>query len=355
MITETSVSNFSFHRTRTSSSSRSGQLTQINLSKIHQTYSYQSTSSLDPFKTTGRIFPPIVTAAAWSIHDLKTGEVLWEKRSDEQREMASLTKMMTCLLCHHLLNQLNEDPEKLVFTVNRIAAKICGTHSGLREGEKVRVIDLLHGLMLPSGNDCAIVLAYGFGDLLLKAKKSRVVSSLPVNPAQVFIREMNKLALKLGLKSTNFTNPHGLSEKGNKSTATDLGKLGYFAMGVPLIEKIVSTKIYNAEVFDSKGKARILTWKNTNKLLDKGFDGLKTGTTPNAGLCLCSVLRDREYGVIVTLLHAKTESHRWNESEKLARWGLNTLLSVKDKMEILSETNKAKLTAKLIADIARNL
>jgi len=267
--------------------------------------------------------------------------------------MASLTKIMTCLLSCQLLDRFQQDPETLTFTVTKFAARICGTHSGLRENEVVRVIDLLYGLMLPSGNDCAIVLAHGFGEMLLKSKKSRVIDRLPVNPVSEFVKEMNKVVMKLGLRSTSFTNPHGLSEKGNRSTAADLGKIAYNAMEIPLIQKVSSTQSYEASVVDSKGQTRTLNWKNTNKLLEKGFEGLKTGTTPNAGLCLSSVLRQGDNGVIVTLLSAKTEAHRWNESEKLARWALSTMSYVKDKME--SEFVKSKITAKLLADISRNL
>jgi D-alanyl-D-alanine carboxypeptidase len=306
-------------------------------------------------KSSQRSFPPIVTAAAWGIHDANTGEILWEKNAEEQREMASLTKIMTCFLSSHLLTRFNEDPETLTFHVNQISARVCGTHSGLRENDTVRVIDLLYGLMLPSGNDCALALAFGFGNMLIKAKKSKLIDKLPVNPVTVFVKEMNKLALKLGLKNTSFTNPHGLSEKSNKSTVRDLGKLGFNAIGMPLIEKIVSTQSYDAHIMNGKGHIRTLSWKNTNKLLEKGFGGLKTGTTPNAGMCLSCVLRDGEEGVIVTLLNSKTEEHRWGESEKLARWALNTILSVKGQMNGLSDTVKAKITSKLIADFSKRI
>jgi len=339
--------------TRTRSGTRPTSVSQqFNSVRLQQTWPNNLTPVFEP-RSTSRIFAPIVTAHAWSIHDLKTGEMLWEKRSTEQREMASLTKIMTCLLSCQLLDRFQQDPEKLTFTVTKFAARICGTHSGLRENEVVRVIDLLYGLMLPSGNDCAIVLAHGFGEMLLKSKKSRVIDRLPVNPVSEFVKEMNKVVMKLGLRSTSFTNPHGLSEKGNRSTAADLGKIAYNAMEIPLIQKVSSTQSYEAEVVDSKGQTRTLNWKNTNKLLEKGFEGLKTGTTPNAGLCLSSVLRQGDNGVIVTLLSAKTEAHRWNESEKLARWALSTMSYVKDKME--SEFVKSKITAKLLADISRNL
>jgi len=341
---------------RSRSSVRSASLCKrISSVKLSHTWPNNTSFTSEISKLDARMLPPIVTAAAWSINDLNTGDVLWEKSSGEQREMASLTKIMTCYVACNLLRQFNQDPEKFTFTVPKFAAEIHGTHSGLRENEVINIKDLLYGLMLPSGNDSALTIAHGFGLLLIKAKKSRVVNKFPTNPVQEFVREMNKQAIKLGLRSTTFTNPHGLSEKGNKSTAQDLGKLGYHAMGIKLIADIVSTKLYETTVVKIGGEKRALKWKNTNRLLDKGFAGLKTGTTPNAGLCLSCVLKKGENGVIVTLLHAKSEFNRWYESEKLAQWALDTVLYVRSKLESLGEAATSKVTTKIFLDVARNL
>ena len=300
---------------------------------------------------------PVVTASAWAIHDAKTGDLLWEKKADDQKEMASLTKMMTCLLCYHLLQKYGESPEVLIFTVNKIAAMINGTHSGLREGDQISVLDLFYGLMLPSGNDCALTLAYGFGNLIVKRKKKKVIDGAPISPLKEFIREMNKLAIKLSLKNTQYVNPHGLSEKGNKSTAADLGKLASIAIQVPLIEKIVSTKAYSTFVTDIRGNQRKMEWQNTNKLLDKGFCGIKTGVTPNAGPCLSSLLRNDDNGVIVTLLNCKTLDHRWSEAEKLAQWALGNISSVKEKLESLPSSiiTPTKINTRIIAGLCKQL
>mmetsp|Transcript_11381 Transcript_11381/g.9787 ORF Transcript_11381/g.9787 Transcript_11381/m.9787 type:complete len:103 (+) Transcript_11381:381-689(+) len=102
-------------------------------------------------------------------------------------------------------------------------------------------MDLYYALMLPSGNDAALCIAYGIGSLLIKKKRLKPVNGLPLSPLKEFIKEMNKMTLKLGLRNTMFANPHGLSEKGNKSTANDLGKLAYLALQVPLIRRVVST------------------------------------------------------------------------------------------------------------------
>ena len=262
---------------------------------------------------------------------------------------------MTLLLSYHLLQKYGESPEILTFTVNKVAACINGTHSGLREGDQVTVLDLFYGLMLPSGNDCALALAYGFGNLIVKRKKKKAIDGTPISPMKEFIKEMNKLAIKLSLKNTHYVNPHGLSEKGNRSTAADLGKLASVAIQIPLIEKIVSTKCYSTFVTDIRGNQRKLEWHNTNKLLDKGFSGIKTGTTPNAGPCLSSLLRSGNEGVIVTLLNCKTLDHRWSEAEKLAQWALNNICSMKEKLESLSSgTNPPfKISTRIIAGLCK--
>jgi D-alanyl-D-alanine carboxypeptidase (penicillin-binding protein 5/6) len=309
------------------------------------------------YKISNTIAIPVVTASAWAIHDAKTGDLLWEKKADDQKEMASLTKMMTCLLCYHLLQKYGESPDVLIFSVNRIAAMINGTHSGLKEGDQVSILDLFYGLMLPSGNDCALTLAYGFGNLIVKRKKKKVIDGAPISPLKEFIREMNKLSIKLGLKNTQFVNPHGLSEKGNKSTAADLGKLASIAIQVPLIEKIVSTKNYSTFVIDNRGSQRKMEWNNTNKLLDKGFAGIKTGVTPNAGPCLSSLLRNEHGGVIVTLLNCKTLDHRWSEAEKLAQWALGNISSVKEKLESLPSSiiTPTKINTRIIAGLCKQI
>jgi D-alanyl-D-alanine carboxypeptidase len=85
-------------------------------------------------------------------------------------------------------------------------------------------------MMLPSGNDCALALAYGFGSMIIKRKKKPNPENIPFSPVKEFVKEMNKLSIKLGLKNTHFVNPHGLSEKGNRSCSIELGKIAFFAL-----------------------------------------------------------------------------------------------------------------------------
>jgi len=290
-----------------------------------------------------------VTASCWAIHDGNTGRLLWQKGGEEQREMASLTKMMTLLVCNNLIGQYDLDITKLVFTVDLSAASIVGTHSGLKEGDMIRVMDLFYGLMLPSGNDAALTLAYGFGKILLEKKNKPLQGGLPYYLAE-FIKEMNKLASSLGLKSSKFNNPHGLSNKKNMSTVNDLGRIAFTALKYPLIQKIVSTQRYTAMVNTKENSQRELTWKNTNKLLERGYSGMKTGVTPNAGPCLSSMLRRNGESVIITLLNSKTMDHRWGETEELASWALENMFMVKESLGGASSKRRLPM---LLANIYR--
>jgi len=287
--------------------------------------------SISSFEQVSFLNPPTVTAPTWAVHDANSGELLWGKEVGLRKEIASLTKIMTFMVAHNLLTQLQQNLDTLEFRVHSKSASIGGTHSGLREGETVKVKDLFYGLMLPSGNDCGLALAAGIGGLILSQKKSKLIPKDYDSAVYIFVKEMNKFAAKTGLKNTFFANPHGLA-CGNKSTTSDLGKLAYHALQIPLIAEVSSTIEYQTTVITAKGVERQLNWRNTNKLLEKGYCGLKTGTTDIAGPCLSSVLRKGKVGVIVTVLNCKTFDHRWVDSEKLANWSMNNLLDIEEKL-----------------------
>jgi serine-type D-Ala-D-Ala carboxypeptidase (penicillin-binding protein 5/6) len=98
--------------------------------------------------------------------DPKKNKVLFSKKADEIREMASLTKIMTTLVSLHLAQELKLNIHKHWFRVSNIAANTIGTTANLTENQRVTIHDLLYGLMLPSGNDAAMTLAEGFTELL---------------------------------------------------------------------------------------------------------------------------------------------------------------------------------------------
>lgn len=109
---------------------------------------------------------------------------------------------------------------------------------------------------------------------------------------KLFLAEMNKVAKELDLRNTNFANPHGLANSNNKSSCWDQARLTYYALKSEEFRKIVSTKKYKAKLKiveeNEEVQESIVTWENTNKLLDNGFSGVKTGITKPAGACLSS-------------------------------------------------------------------
>jgi D-alanyl-D-alanine carboxypeptidase len=171
----------------------------------------------------------------------------------------------------------------------------------------MRVIDLLHGLMLPSGNDAAMALARFCGD------------KIGENGIGSFVERMNHNAQKCGLHDTHYNNPHGLIDVRNKSTARDVSKLAAELLKDSFLRSIVGCKTYTA-VITNKGETRKQKYLNTNKMLDYGFIGVKTGITNNAGPCLCSAMDRKGRVVIVTLVNSRSMDHRWHETAKLVDW-----------------------------------
>lgn len=191
--------------------------------------------------------------------------------------MASTTKIMTALLiCENCLPN-----EKI--KIPKEAVGIEGSSLYLKEGETLTIKDLLYGLMLRSGNDCAVALALHLGENINN-----------------FAEMMNLRAQSLGLNDTHYVNPHGLHDKDHYTSAYDLCKLGCIAMRNPLFKEIVSTKITTIGVEDNK---RTIT--NKNKILTQyeGGNGIKTGFTRAAGRCLVSAAERNNVQLVAAVLN----------------------------------------------------
>ena len=145
------------------------------------------------------------------------------------------------------------------------------------------------------------------------------------HPIKYFVQEMNRYARALNLENTNYANPHGLSHANNKSTAYDIGRLAAIAMQDSLIREIVQKQSYTCEGRDIFENEKQFQWSNTNKLLSKGFNGLKTGVTPAAGPCLSASFEKGNLHLIVVVLQCKTMDNRWIEVPKLTLWAINRL------------------------------
>ena len=209
--------------------------------------------------------------------DFKSGRVLYQNNCDEKRNIASITKILTCITTIE-----NCDINKTV-VIKKEWTGIEGSSIYLREGETFTIEELLYGLMLRSGNDAATAIAcFVSGDFLS------------------FSKLMNETASKAGAINSSFKNPHGLDEEGHYSTAFDLALITKYAMENAIFRKIVSTK----RIVIGKGEsARILT--NKNKLLFnyENCIGVKTGYTKKSGRCLVSSAKKNDAELICVVLN----------------------------------------------------
>lgn len=212
--------------------------------------------------------------------------------------MASTTKIMTCILALENSNLSN------IVTVSKKAASIHGSTLGLKENMKISMQDLLYGLMLRSGNDCAIAIA-------------EEVSGSVEN----FANLMNKKAKELNLQNTNFVTPHGLDDENHFTTAYELALLTDYGLKNDTFRNIVSCKNYT---FNFDGYSKTIT--NTNELLGNlsGVYGVKTGFTFEAGRCLVSSCRRNNLDIIVVVLGADTKRIRTQDSYNLINYIFNT-------------------------------
>ena len=200
--------------------------------------------------------------SGYVVIECRTNRVLKANNEHLSMPMASTTKIMTALVVIEHCN-LEE-----VITINKEAVGIEGSSIYLKLGQKISVKDLLYGLMLRSGNDAAIALAIHTAGSVEK-----------------FVKMMNDKALELGLKNTQFKNPHGLSQKGHYSSAYDLAVIASTGLKNETFKEIVSTKMH---VIKGESEEETHYFANKNRILYNysGGNGVKTGYTKEAGRCL---------------------------------------------------------------------
>ncbi|HYH90220.1 MAG TPA: D-alanyl-D-alanine carboxypeptidase family protein [Solirubrobacteraceae bacterium] len=216
------------------------------------------------------------------LFDLDTGRVLWRHDPTRVLPIASLTKMMTALLVARRV------PPGSKVRITREALRYRGSGVGLfRRGRRVGVETMLHGLLLPSGNDAAIALA------------QRTSGSV-----QRFVALMNRRAQAMGLACTHFSSPDGYANRGTHSCTPDLAALARAVLREPRLARIVRRR-QAVLPFPIKG-GRIYLY-NHNPLLRQGYrgvTGIKTGYTAAAGRCLVATARRGRVRLGVVLLHS---------------------------------------------------
>lgn len=256
-----------------------------------------------------------------------TGKILYEKNSHEKLAPASMTKIMSMLLIiEHIESGALKWDEMI--TVSENASSMGGSQILLETGEQMSVKDLFKGVAVGSGNDAVVALA------------EAVAGS-----EEAFVEMMNQKVKDLGLKDTNFKNPHGLDEANHYSSAYDMAMIG---KELVKHEKVLEfTSIY--EDYLRKGTDREFWLVNTNRMVKFNpiVDGLKTGFTSGAGYCLTATAKKNNMRLLATVMGEESTTTRTNEITSLLDYGyanykLDTVVS-KDTIVDSIEISKSKL------------
>lgn len=242
--------------------------------------------------------PPALAVKAYLLKDFNSGTIIAANKKDERIEPASLTKIMTAYLTFDAIEhgrlKLNQ-----ILPLSEKAWKIEGSKMFIDPKVPVTVDELLHGMIIQSGNDASITLAIGVS-----------------GSEEQFADMMNKQAIKLGMTSTHFMNATGLPDKNHYTTAQDL-----MTLATALIrdfpqeyKRLYSVKEYTYNKITQPNRNRLL-W------LDPNVDGMKTGHTDTAGYCLIASSKHDSTRLISVVLGAENESMRAIESQKLLNYG----------------------------------
>jgi D-alanyl-D-alanine carboxypeptidase (penicillin-binding protein 5/6) len=270
--------------------------------------------------------PPEIAARSYMLVDVTANQILAEKDIDSPVEPASLTKLMTAYLVFDALRNKKLELQQTL-PVSERAWKMPGSRMFIDPKMMVPVEDLLKGLIVQSGNDASVALAEGVG-----------------GSVERFVEMMNEQATLLGMKSSSFKNPEGLTEAGHTTTARDLSILATRLMqDFPVYVGYYAIKKYRYPGTPAAND------NNRNLLLyrDPSVDGLKTGHTNAAGYCLIATAK-RDFPALGTagavagspeavggrrllsiVLGASSENARANESQKLLNWGYTAFEAVK--------------------------
>ncbi|OHR64290.1 D-alanyl-D-alanine carboxypeptidase [Bacillus sp. HMSC76G11] len=229
-----------------------------------------------------------VSARSAILIEQESGRVLFEKDAHAIRRIASITKIMTAILAI----ESGKMDEKA--TVSNRAIHTEGSAVYLQEGEKIKLEDLVYGLMLRSGNDAAVAIAEHVG-----------------GSVEGFVHLMNQKAAEIGMMNTEFANPHGLDDHENHySSAYDMAILTRYAMENPMYQKISGTKVHRAP---NPNEQWDRVWRNKNKLLTSLYEystGGKTGYTKRAKRTLVSTAQKNGMNLVAVTIDASDD---WND------------------------------------------
>lgn len=246
-----------------------------------------------PFKTEASGY---ASASSAVLMEQQSGRVLYAKEAHQVRRIASITKIMTAILAIES-GKLND---RVKVSENAVRAE--GSSIYLKPGEKIKLEDLVYGLMLRSGNDSAVAIAEYVGGSL-----------------DGFVYLMNQKAEEIGMKNTHFSNPHGLDDhEDHFSTAYDMALLTRYAMTNDTYKLIAGTKVHRAP---NPNENWDRVWKNKNRLLTELYDyttGGKTGYTKRAKRTLVTTATKDDLDLIAVTLNGPDD---WNDHINMYEYG----------------------------------
>ena len=240
---------------------------------------------------------PVVRAPAAILVEPATGDVIFQRNAHDERPVASTTKLMTALL--------TLERERLSTTLTTIRYRPSPAESviGLRAGERMTVADLLRGLLLASANDAAATLAARVG-----------------GTRERFVRLMNERARRLGLHDTHYSNPIGLDQAGNHSSAEDLVKLTLILRRNAYFRAVTNLP---SATLKTGAHPRTIVNRNTLVRTVRAVNGVKTGHTSTAGYVLVGSATRDGITVVSAVLGDPSEAARDADSLALLRYGLD--------------------------------
>ena len=247
--------------------------------------------------------PPSLNAASYILIEATTGKIIAEQDSDLETEPASLTKIMTgYVVADQLSKGFIDNDDEVFISVN--CWKKSGSKMYVREGTYVLFSDLVKGMVVQSGNDASCAIA------------EHIAGS-----EEGFVKLMMKYSNEMGLRDTNFVNPHGWPDKNHYSSARDLATLS---------QKLISDFPDHYSMYKEKWFTYSdIKQRNRNSLLwqDETVDGIKTGHTDNAGYCLVSSAKKNDTRLIAVTLNSSSERTRITDNRRLLDYGFRYFIT----------------------------
>lgn len=247
---------------------------------------------------------------------LDTDTVVYTLNPDEERPMASMTKIMTYIVTAEVVTDLHNTRTTVPESV---AVELEGTGSSLAEiqtGEEFSIYELLNLMMVPSGNDAALTLAKYVDSLMLPAENTAYDENS--DGVMSFVELMNQKAAELGCTHTHFTNPHGLYDVNHYTTAREMATITKYALTLPYFTEITSQQFYTQPA-TNKNSERVI--QTSNRMLLSFMDeyytyatGIKTGSLNESGYCIAASALYDGYSYLVVCMGSPYVDQNGNQT-----------------------------------------